>query len=84
MEEILDRSKSDSIAKGIVVIQTAWFVLQCIHRAAAHLTITELEIITPGHAMIANFVIYWCWWNQSKDIGFAIDIVCNAAREGFT
>ena len=73
-EEILDRSKSDSIAKGIVVIQTAWFVLQCIHRAAARLTITELEITTLGHA-ITNFVICWCWWNKPKDVGLAIHIV---------
>lgn len=30
--EILDRSKSDSLAKAIVIIQTLWFATQCIAR----------------------------------------------------
>ncbi|ESK80846.1 hypothetical protein Moror_15433, partial [Moniliophthora roreri MCA 2997] len=45
-DEIKDRSHADFIAKSIALIQTTWFILQVAARAAEHLAITELEIIT--------------------------------------
>ena len=61
--EIKDRGKSDWLAKSLVLIQTSWFVLQCIARGVEHLPITHLEIVTLAYAAM-NFVIYIFWWNK--------------------
>ena len=42
-DEIEDRSKADGLAKGIAVLQTTWFIAQCISRPAQGLIITEIE-----------------------------------------
>jgi hypothetical protein len=63
-EEIQDKSKGDIISKGIVVLQTGWFVMQCIARRTQGLPITELELVTIAYAAL-NFVIYWMWLGQA-------------------
>ena len=55
-EEIEDKGKSDWLAKSLVLLQTSWFVMQCIARAIEHLPITHLEIVTLAYAAM-NFVI---------------------------
>ena len=40
--EIQDRGKGDALSKGLETVQTSWFILQCIGRAAERLPITEL------------------------------------------
>ncbi|KIL62384.1 hypothetical protein M378DRAFT_165746 [Amanita muscaria Koide BX008] len=72
-DEILARSKGDSIAKTITVIQTAWFVFQCIHRRSQHLLLTELEITTLAHTLI-NFFIYFCWWHKPYGVALPIEV----------
>lgn len=62
-EEIKDRSKSDSFSKLIVLVQTLWFVMQCIARHIEHLPITELEVGTLAYT-IPILGIYICWWNK--------------------
>ena len=65
--EIKDRGKSDWLAKSLVLLQTLWFVMQCIARAIEHLPITHLEIVTLAYAAM-NFVIYIFWWNKPLNI----------------
>jgi hypothetical protein len=65
--EIQDKSKSDGLAKWLVVIQTGWFTLQCIARGVQHLPITELEIITLAFAML-NFLIYALLWDKPLNV----------------
>ena len=65
-EEIKDRGKSDWLAKSLVLLQTSWFVIQCIARAIEHLPITHLEIMTLAYAAM-NFVIYIFWWKVGKE-----------------
>ena len=43
-EEIKDKGEGNWLAKAFVLIQTTWFVVQCIARAIRHLPVTELEI----------------------------------------
>ncbi|KAI9507934.1 hypothetical protein F5148DRAFT_980647 [Russula earlei] len=62
-EEIEDRSKGDAISKLVVVLQTAWFVTQCVARAVRGLPVTELELATVAFASL-NFVLYLMWWNK--------------------
>ena len=44
--EIRDKSKGDVLLKGLVVIQTGWFILQCIARGIEGLPLTGLELVT--------------------------------------
>ena len=61
--EITDKGKSDWLAKSLVLLQTSWFVIQCIARGIKHLPVTHLEIVTLAYAAM-NFVIYTFWWNK--------------------
>lgn len=72
-EEILDRSKGDTFSKGIAVLQTTWFITQCIARRIQHLPLTELEVITLAFAFL-NIVIHIIWWNKPLDVRFPVRI----------
>ena len=65
--EIKDRGKSDWLAKSLVLLQTSWFIMQCIARAIGHLPVTHLEIVTLAYAVM-NFVIYIFWWNKPLNV----------------
>ena len=65
--EIQDKGKSDWLAKSLVLLQTSWFVMQCIARAIEHLPVTHLEIVTLAYAAM-NFVIYIFWWNKPLNV----------------
>jgi hypothetical protein len=66
-KEIRDRSKGDILSKGFAILQTGWFVLQCIARRFQGLPITELEILTLAFAAL-NFATYGLWWNKPLDV----------------
>ena len=66
-EEINDKGKSDWLAKSLVLLQTSWFVMQCIARAIEYLPVTHLEIVTLAYAAM-NFVIYIFWWNKPLNV----------------
>ena len=65
--EIKDKGKSDGLAKSLILVQTSWFVMQCIARAIEHLPVTHLEIVTLAYAAM-NFVIYVFWWNKPLNV----------------
>ena len=65
--EIKDRGKSDSLARSFVLLQTSWFVMQCIARGIERLPLTHLEIVTLAYAAV-NFVIYIFWWNKPVNV----------------
>ena len=65
--EIHDRSKGDALSKGLVLIQTSWFILQCIARRIERLPITELELVTLAFAAL-NFITYTLWWNKPLNV----------------
>ena len=65
--EIQDRSKTDIFSKGIVLLQTAWFIVQCIGRFATGLAVTEVEVVTLAFAAL-NWITYWLWWHKPSDV----------------
>ena len=65
--EIKDKGKSDWLAKSLVLLQTSWFVMQCIARGIEHLPVTHLEIVTLAYAAM-NFVIYIFWWDKPLNV----------------
>jgi len=44
--EIEDKSKGAAISKCVVILQTGWFVTQCVARGVQGLPITKLELAT--------------------------------------
>jgi len=72
-EEIEDRSKGDYLSKTIVLLQTTWFVGQCIARGAYGLTVMELEVVTLAFASLTG-VIYFLWWDKPLDVHCSIPI----------
>jgi hypothetical protein len=64
--EIKDKGKADIIAKIFAILQTSWFVAQCIARGVGKLPLTELEVVTLAYAMV-NVFIYYFWWDKPKD-----------------
>jgi len=65
--EITDKSKGDFISKAVIILQTGWFVLQCIARRFQGLQTTELELVTVAFATI-NFYIYVMWFEKPLDV----------------
>jgi len=66
-EEIQDRSKSDWLAKTIALLQTLWFVTQCIARRIESLPTTELEIVTLAYTTI-NIGMFIAWWYKPRNV----------------
>jgi hypothetical protein len=75
-KEIKDRGKSDGISKLIVLLQTLWFIIQCIARGIKHLPLTELEIVTLAYAML-NLFVFIFWWDKPRDVGSPIRVYEN-------
>ena len=65
--EIMDKGKSDWLAKSLVLLQTSWFVTQCLARGMKHLPVTHLEIVTLAYAAM-NFVIFIFWWKKPRNV----------------
>jgi len=70
-EDIKDRSKGDILSKLIAILQTTWFILQCIARGQQKLTLTELELVTLALASL-NAITYVFWWH--KPLGIQVPI----------
>ncbi|KAI9453892.1 hypothetical protein F5148DRAFT_985395, partial [Russula earlei] len=66
-EEIEDKSKGDAISQILVILQTGWFMVQCIARGVQGLPVTELELIMVAFATL-NFVMYLLWWNKPLNV----------------
>ncbi|KAJ5665866.1 uncharacterized protein N7477_008314 [Penicillium maclennaniae] len=67
LDDICDKSKSDSAAKLLALIQVFWFSTQCILRIIYHLPLSQLESMTLGY--IPLFIVtYFFWWSKPKDI----------------
>lgn len=70
-DRLMDRSKTDSLAKFIAIGQTAWFMAQVISRSAQRLPISELELATAAFALL-NVLIYILWWDKPKNVRFPV------------
>ena len=62
--EILDKSKTNEVAKGLICFQVIWFGIQIFARRAAKLPLTLIEIHTTVHVVCA-LVMYVLWWKVS-------------------
>ncbi|TFK59235.1 hypothetical protein BDN72DRAFT_781013 [Pluteus cervinus] len=72
-KQVQDRSKGDFLSKGLVALQTSWFVLECIARFQQHLPITELEVVTLAFAVL-NIITYGFWWDKPLDVNCQVPV----------
>ena len=68
-DEIKDCSKSDWLVKVVVLVQTTWFVMNCIERLVIKLPLSELEVMTLAYAALSG-LIFALWWNKPTDVRF--------------
>lgn len=66
-DDILDRSKGDVLFKLIAILQTTWFIIQCIARGQQRLALTELELVTLALASL-NAVTFAIWWHKPLEV----------------
>ncbi|KAN0113223.1 hypothetical protein V8E51_006174 [Hyaloscypha variabilis] len=74
VEEINDKSKSDSLVRAITVVQIVWMVIQVIARAFRSLAISQLEIAVVAFATCA-VIIYGINWEKPKGVQAPITII---------
>lgn len=79
-KEIRDKGRGDGLSKGLILIQTTWFILQCIARKVKHLPITQLELVTLAFAAL-NFLTYTIWWNKPLDVECSMRVYRNRGGE---
>lgn len=66
-DDIRDKSKSDGLAKALVILQASWMLIQTISRKIVHLPVSLLEVNTVAHVFCA-FVIYVLWWKKPREV----------------
>ncbi|KAL8668731.1 MAG: hypothetical protein Q9168_006649, partial [Polycauliona sp. 1 TL-2023] len=64
---IKDKSKANLLAKGLVLVQITWTVLQCLSRKIVGLPLSILEVHILVHAGCA-LIMYVLWFNKPLDV----------------
>ncbi|KAF2223226.1 hypothetical protein BDZ85DRAFT_289801 [Elsinoe ampelina] len=89
LEEIWDKSKFDSVAKLITLLQVSYLILQCVARGIQHLTITTLELFALA-IVVCAIPISFCWRHKPVDFKLPMklhmatsisDLLCAAGDE---
>jgi len=62
-DAITDKSKSDALSKSIFILQTSWFIIQCIARRVQGFNLTRLELTTLALASL-NGITSILWWHK--------------------
>ena len=66
-KEVWDKSKQDGFQKTLTLLQTGWFVLQCLGRVIQHLPLSTLELMTFSF-VFCTFASYYQWSNKPLDV----------------
>lgn len=71
LQVIRDKSKANGFNKTVASLQITWFLSQLITRAAAHVSITPLELFTVAYVICA-VAAYAFWWHKPFDLQVAL------------
>ncbi|KAI9868524.1 MAG: hypothetical protein M1813_005968 [Trichoglossum hirsutum] len=66
-EDIEDKGKADIFIKMLAIVQTLWFVLQCIARFIQHLSVTTLEVSALAYVPCTVIVVFF-WWHKPMNV----------------
>ena len=72
-KEIEDRSKGDFVSKGIAVLQTTWFIIQCIVRGVLNISLTQLELATVAFSAL-NIALSILWMNKPLGLAYPFQV----------
>ena len=64
---ILDRSRSDSLGKALLIVQLLYFCISCAARLVQSLSLSLLEVSTLARA-ICGVATYFVWWKKPFDV----------------
>ncbi|KAI0043362.1 hypothetical protein FA95DRAFT_1498730 [Auriscalpium vulgare] len=67
-DEIQAMAQADGLSKGLAVLQTLWFVIQCAARRAENIPITQIEVMTLAYTSI-TLAMYMAWWSKPLNVG---------------
>ncbi|KAF7973379.1 hypothetical protein HWV62_15475 [Athelia sp. TMB] len=79
-DELKDKSKGDTLSKTVAVVQTLWFIAQCIARRAQGMAITNLEIMTLAYTVI-TVAMYAAWWHKPLNVRCPVRVKADVPRE---
>ena len=78
--DIKDRSKGDALWKIIAILQSTWFISQCIARGRQGLALTELELVTLALASL-NAVTFVIWWHKPLGVQEPVKIYLKTEKQ---
>ncbi|KAI0057722.1 hypothetical protein BV25DRAFT_1830790 [Artomyces pyxidatus] len=73
-DEIDGLGQADTLSKGIVILQTAWFVFQCGARLHSGLPMAQLEVMTLAYAVLTG-VMYTFWFHKPQNVNCPVRVV---------
>jgi len=71
--QIKDRSKGDGLSKLLAIMQSSWFILQCVARGIQGLALTELELVTLAMASL-NAITFAFWWSKPLSVQEPVNV----------
>ncbi|RAL03282.1 uncharacterized protein BO80DRAFT_16408 [Aspergillus ibericus CBS 121593] len=66
--EIWDKSKADTFAKCVALVQGVWLVVQSIARAVQGLAVSPLELFTIAF-VLSTITTYYFWLHKPQNVG---------------
>lgn len=72
-EELLDKSKKDTVAKLITCFQVGYLIVQCIARSIQKLPVTTIELSTVA-IVVCSIMTSICWMSKPQDVRYPIRI----------
>lgn len=79
--EIWDRSKADTLAKAVTIVQASWLVIEILGRAIERLETTTLELATAS-IVFCTLGTFYCWLQKPSDVqkGVILHIEVSSAQ----
>lgn len=74
IEEIQDKTKDNPVTRLFVLIQTSWFITQCVSRGIESMHVTKLEILTMAYIMV-NVSLFIAWWHKPRNVDCSIQVL---------
>ena len=65
-EELRERSMAHPLFAAITLLQSIWFIIQCISRRVQGFVITQLELVTLS-LVVMNGILLLFWWYKPLD-----------------
>jgi hypothetical protein len=79
--EIWDRSKADTLAKAVTIVQASWLVIEILGRAIEKLETTTLELAAAS-IVFCTLGTFYCWLHKPSDVqkGVILNIEVSSAQ----